>query len=62
MAKNQWFGTWVLATLSLLDIRQGRPSHSAETRQIKCTREALSVSGRAKTGRVWLNFGRPLAG
>ena len=32
MAKNRWFGTWVLATLSLLGIRQGRPSHSAETR------------------------------
>ena len=45
MARNRWFGTWVLATLSLLDIRQGATSHSAETRRIKYAREALSDSG-----------------
>ena len=45
MARNRLFGTWVLATLSLLDIRQGATSHSAETRRIKYAREALSDLG-----------------
>ena len=40
MAKNRWFGTWVLATLSLLGTRHGRTFHSAETRRIKYARWA----------------------
>ena len=53
MARNRLFGTWVLATLSLLDIRQGATSHSAETRPIKYAREALSDSG---CGAWWALF------
>ena len=57
MAKNRWFGTWVLATLSLLGIRTGATlsfCRDVATYVSNMRGRHSRTQADAKTGRVWL--------